>query len=62
MTILNKNGKITADIWYFFNDEKSANNPHVKVGVEHFSFNNMLLSAGADNILSKKWRGGLCRY
>ena len=51
-------GRITADIWDFSNDEKSSKNPHVKVGVEHFVFKNIFMSAGADNILNKKWRGG----
>lgn len=51
-------GKITADIWDFSNDEKSSKNPHVKVGVEHFIYNKLFLSAGVDNILNKKWRGG----
>ncbi len=51
-------GKITTDIWDFSNDEKSSKNPHVKVGVEHFVFNKLFLSAGVDNILNKKWRGG----
>lgn len=51
-------GKITTDIWDFSNEEKSSKNPHVKVGVEHFIFKNIFLSAGVDNILNKKWRGG----
>lgn len=51
-------GRVTADIWDFSNDEKSSKNPHVKVGVEHFVFKNIFMSAGADNILNKKWLGG----
>ncbi|PKL51577.1 MAG: hypothetical protein CVV37_05755 [Nitrospira bacterium HGW-Nitrospira-1] len=51
-------GRITTDIWDFSNDEENAKNPHIKVGVEHFIFKNIFLSAGADNILNKKWRGG----
>jgi phospholipid/cholesterol/gamma-HCH transport system substrate-binding protein len=51
-------GKITTDAWDFSNDEKHSKNPHVKVGVEHFIFKNIFLSAGADNILNSKWRGG----
>lgn len=51
-------GKITADIWDFSNDEEGAKNPHVKIGVDYFLFKNLFISAGADNILNKKWRGG----
>ena len=58
MTILNENGKITADIWDFSNDEKSSKNSLVKGGVEHFAFKNIVMSAAADNILNKKLRGG----
>jgi len=46
MTILNENGKITADIWDFFNDEKSSKDPHVKVGIEHFVFKNIFNERG----------------
>ena len=53
-----KGGRITADMRDFSNDEKSSKNPHVKVMVEHFIFKNIFISAGADNIVNKKWRGG----
>lgn len=55
---MNDKGKITADIWDFSNDEEGAKNPHVRVGVDYFFFKNLFLSAGADNIMNKKWRGG----
>jgi len=55
---MNDKGKITADIWDFSNDEEDAKNPHVRVGVDYFFFKNLFLSAGADNIMNKKWRGG----
>jgi phospholipid/cholesterol/gamma-HCH transport system substrate-binding protein len=51
-------GKITADVWDFSKDEQGAKNPHVKVGVDYYVFKNLFLSAGVDNILNKKWRGG----
>ena len=51
-------GRLTADIWDFSNDEDSSKNPHVKVGVEHYVFKNIFMSAGADNIFNKKWFGG----
>jgi phospholipid/cholesterol/gamma-HCH transport system substrate-binding protein len=54
----NDKGKITADIWDFSSDEAGAKNPHVKIGVDYFIFKNLFLSAGADNILNRKWRGG----
>jgi phospholipid/cholesterol/gamma-HCH transport system substrate-binding protein len=50
--------RITADAWDFSNDEKNSKHPHVKVGVEHFIFKKIFLSAGADNILNNNWRGG----
>jgi len=51
-------GKITTDAWDFSNNEKNSKHPHVKVGVEHFIFKKIFLSAGADNVLNSKWRGG----
>lgn len=54
----NDRGKLTADVWDFSGDEEDAENPHLKVGVDYFIFKNLFLSAGADNILNKKWRGG----
>lgn len=50
--------KITADIWDFSRDEEKAKNPHLRVGMDYFLFKNIFISAGADNILNKKWRGG----
>ena len=54
----NDRGKITADAWDFSNDEEGAKNPHIKIGIDYFLFKNLFVSAGADNILSEKWRGG----
>jgi len=54
----NDKGKITADAWDFTNNEEAANNPHVKIGIDYFLFKNLFVSAGADNILSDKQRGG----
>jgi len=54
----NDRGKVTADIWDFSNDEEGSDNPHIKVGVDYFVFKHLFLSAGADNILNKKWSGG----
>lgn len=54
----NDRGKITADAWDFSNDEEDSQNPHIKVGIDYFLFKNIFVSAGADNILSDKWRGG----
>ena len=42
----------------FLNDEEGAKNPHVKVGVDYYLFKNVFVTAGADNVLNKKWRGG----
>lgn len=53
----NDRGKVTTDVWDFSHDEEGAKNPHVKVGVDYFIFKNLFVSAGADNILNKKWRG-----
>ncbi|OGW29828.1 MAG: hypothetical protein A2X59_09100 [Nitrospirae bacterium GWC2_42_7] len=51
-------GKISADVWDFSKNEKYSKNPHVKVGVDYFLFKNLFLSAGADNLLNSRWRGG----
>ncbi len=56
--LLNDKAKITADIWDFSRDEEKAKNPHLRVGMDYFLFKNLFISAGADNILNKKWRGG----
>lgn len=50
--------KASVDIWDFSNDEEGAKNPHVKVGVDYYLFKNVFVTAGADNVLNKKWRGG----
>lgn len=54
----NDKGKITADIWDFSNDEEGSKNPHIKIGADYFIFKNLFLSAGIDNLLNRKWRGG----
>lgn len=54
----NDKGKITADIWDFSNREEGSKNPHLKVGLDFFLFKSLFLSAGADNIINTKWRGG----
>ena len=51
-------GRAAVDIWDFSNDEEDSGNPHVKVGVDYYLFKNLFVTAGADNILNKKWRGG----
>lgn len=50
--------KLSADAWDFSNDEEGSKNPHVKVGADYFLYKNLFISAGADNIMNKKWRGG----
>ncbi|MBI4685376.1 MAG: MCE family protein [Nitrospirae bacterium] len=54
---INDKAKLSADVWDFSNDEENAKNPHVRVGVDYFVFKNIFVSAGADNVLNKKWRG-----
>lgn len=49
--------KLSADAWDFSNDEESAKNAHVRVGLDYFLFKDIFVSAGMDNILNKKWRG-----
>ncbi|MEW6570676.1 MAG: MlaD family protein [Nitrospirota bacterium] len=51
-------GRVVADIWDFSNDEEGAKNPHLKIGVDYFLFKHLFISAGADNILNRKGRGG----
>ncbi len=50
--------RASVDIWDFSNDEEGAKKPHVKVGVDYYLFRNVFVTAGADNLLNKKWRGG----
>lgn len=50
--------RASVDIWDFSNDEEGAKKPHMKVGVDYFLFRNVFVTAGADNVLNKKWRGG----
>lgn len=54
----NDKGRITADIWDFSNNEEGSKSPHIKIGADYFIFKNLFLSAGIDNILNRKWRGG----
>jgi phospholipid/cholesterol/gamma-HCH transport system substrate-binding protein len=54
----NDRAKLTADAWDFSKDEEGAHSPHLRVGIDYFVFKNIFVSAGADNILNKKWRGG----
>jgi phospholipid/cholesterol/gamma-HCH transport system substrate-binding protein len=54
----NDKGKITADVWDFSGDEENAKSPHVKVGIDYYLFKNLFISAGGDNLLNEKWRGG----
>jgi phospholipid/cholesterol/gamma-HCH transport system substrate-binding protein len=54
----NDRARLTADVWDFSNDEEDSHSPHVRIGVDYFIFKNLFISAGADNILNSKWRGG----
>jgi len=54
----NDRARLMADVWDFSNDEEDSHSPHVRIGVDYFIFKNLFISAGADNILNKKWRGG----
>jgi phospholipid/cholesterol/gamma-HCH transport system substrate-binding protein len=51
-------GRAAIDIWDFSSDDEGAKNPHVRVGVDYYLFKNFFVSAGADNILNNKRRGG----
>ena len=53
----NNKGKITIDVWDFQKSEENAKTVHVKAGVSYFLFKNLFLSAGGDNLMSKKNRG-----
>jgi len=54
----NDRGRVTLDAWDFSNDEEHSKNPHIKAGVDYFIFKNVFVSAGIDNILNSRWRGG----
>ena len=51
-------GNITADVWNFQKNQEEANKVHVKGGVNYFLFKNRFLSAGVDNLLNSRRRGG----
>jgi phospholipid/cholesterol/gamma-HCH transport system substrate-binding protein len=50
--------KISLDAWDFSRKESNAQKPHIKAGVDYFVFRNIFISAGIDNILNQKSRGG----
>ncbi len=51
-------GKIAVDVWDFQKNEENAKTVHLKAGVSYFLFRNLFLSAGGDNLMSKRYRGG----
>jgi phospholipid/cholesterol/gamma-HCH transport system substrate-binding protein len=51
-------GRITAEVWDLQKNEENASSPHVKVGASYFLFKNLFLSAGGDNLLNSRRRGG----
>ncbi len=51
-------GRVMLDAWDFSNDEEYSKNPHIKAGVDYFIFKNLFISAGIDNVMNSKWRGG----
>jgi len=53
----NDKGKITVDVWDVQKNEENAKTVHVKAGASYFLFKNLFLSAGGDNLLSKRFRG-----
>jgi len=55
-------GRATIDIWDFSSDDEGAKNPHVRVGVDYYVFKNLFVSAGADNLLNDKRRGGYAGF
>lgn len=54
----NDKGKISVDVWDFQKNEENARTAHLKAGVSYFLFRNLFLSAGGDNLLSRRYRGG----
>ena len=55
-------GRAAIDIWDFSSDDEGAQNPHVRVGVDYYLFKNLFVSAGADNLLNSKRRGGYAGF
>ncbi len=51
-------GKISVDVWDFQKYEENAKTVHVKAGANYFLFKNLFVSAGGDNLLSNRYRGG----
>lgn len=54
----NDKGRITAEAWDFQKNEESAKHPHVKAGASYYIFRNLFLTAGGDNLMNRKMRGG----
>ena len=56
---VNDKAKVSVDVWDFTHNEEGADKKaHLKAGVDYFLFKNVFISAGIDNILNKKRRGG----
>ena len=54
----NDKGKISIDVWDFQKNEENAKTVHLKAGASYFLFKNLFLTAGGDNLLSRRYRGG----
>lgn len=54
----NNKGKITVDVYDYQKNEEKAKTPHVRAGLSYFLFKNLFLTAGGDNLLSGRYRGG----
>ncbi|MDI6801335.1 MAG: MlaD family protein [Thermodesulfovibrionales bacterium] len=64
--LLNDRLKLSADVWDFGLSAEDAKNPHFRVGVDYFTFKNLFISAGFDDIFNNKRRslyfGGGVRF
>ncbi len=58
----NDKGKIAVDVYDFFKNEEDSGTLHLKAGVSYFLFRNLFLTAGGDNLLSRRHRGRICGH
>ncbi|MCL0084592.1 MlaD family protein [Thermodesulfovibrionales bacterium] len=49
--------KFSADVWDLFRNERGTREPHVRLGIDYFIFENMFISGGVDDIFNEERRG-----
>lgn len=49
--------KFSADVWDLFRTERGTREPHVRLGIDYFIFENIFISGGVDDIFNEERRG-----